>query len=241
MFKSLFLLALLLPTADTSPKAFITDRFGNPPQVETSPGNTIILSANGSVNGGDDSSVVWIVNPSSLNELAQNFWDRKLGPILVIPVPSTVTTDLITITQISILDNKSDIATLNIKCNHGPRPGPQPDPRPKPKPDPSPIPVNTKLHVCIIDSVRERTPDTALILNADKFWDKLVKEGNSYLVYEKSSNETLPDGRAVNTLNITKPRLIVYNKANNKTILETDLPKTLEDLVITLNLKSLGF
>lgn len=131
-----------LQVADDTPKAVITDMFGNPCPERAELSGVLFFSGGKAVHGGDPASVRWLVFPDSANERTQTFWDKERGPLIVVPIGDKDVT--ITVIQFVSKGDKGDIAKITVKCGKGDLPPPpKPDPTPEPIPHPDPLPVSS--------------------------------------------------------------------------------------------------
>lgn len=113
------------PVTPLTPKAEITDMFGQPLPNTYAAGSVLILSAAKAVHGDNDDSIIWSISPPSIDQRSQRFWDRKRGPLIVIPVGLSPPSE-ITVVQFVALGSSGNAATVTLKLSGVPPDDPTP-------------------------------------------------------------------------------------------------------------------
>lgn len=112
----------------------------------------------------------------------------------------------------------------------GPKPPPDPDPKPDPKPDPLPAKV-AHVEILIVEDVRNRTPDTAIVTNAIVGWSpKLDESGHDWKIYDIRTTEPRGKEAVAASAGRTLPVLVLRDFDTKKTLTVEPLPKSLSDL-----------
>lgn len=76
-------------------------------------------------------------------------------------------------------------------------PGPTPNPNPQPLPSPTPpIPVTNKVKISVVEDSKNRSPETASILNQFDIWEKIKSSGNDWRLYDGNADNPDPDPQA---------------------------------------------
>lgn len=105
----------------------------------------------------------------------------------------------------------------------GPQPPPDPDPIPDPEPNPTPKVKNVSL--AIVEDVMNRSPETAILMNAVVNWSEFIDSGNDWRAYDLTTGEA-KGIKAIDDLNGPSPGLVIYDKATGTMIHRGNLPTT---------------
>lgn len=118
--------------------------------------------------------------------------------------------------------------TLNV-MGHAPQPPPDPFEEDKDEPPP-PRPLAEHLTLALVEEVRERTPETTLIINAMAGWDEFHKAGHVYRIYDKDTGE--PKGRkAIEIIDsLELPAIVITDTDDGGVVHVGPLPKTMAEL-----------
>ena len=104
-----------------------------------------------------------------------------------------------------------------------PPPGPGPGPGPKP-----PDPVSDTVFIAIIEDVLNRTPDTAIVMNATAGWVDLTKNGSSFRAYHIETGEVNGKKAIQDAAGLSLPAMVVYDKPGGKVLRAIPLPLTFD-------------
>ena len=107
---------------------------------------------------------------------------------------------------------------------------PIPPPEPKP-PDPypkPPDPVSDTVFIAIVEDVLNRTPDTAIVMNATAGWVDLTKNGSSFRAYHIETGEANGKKAIQDAAGLGLPAMVVYDKPGGKVLRAIPLPLTFD-------------
>lgn len=106
----------------------------------------------------------------------------------------------------------------------GPRPGPEPEPEPRPQP------TSDKLFIAVVEDAQNRSPQTAICLNALVGWNDLKDRGHDWRIYDDQTTE--PKGKAAlkaaKDAGLAPPAMIVSDADTAKVLRVLPLPETIE-------------
>lgn len=113
-----------------------------------------------------------------------------------------------------------------------PIPPPEPEPGPKPEPDPGPMPAPTADNVLIevVEDTLNRTPDTAIVLNALAGWNELKDKGHDWRIYDKKTAETKGRQAVLDAGQTPLPAMIVRDLKTGKILRVLTLPVTIDSV-----------
>lgn len=108
--------------------------------------------------------------------------------------------------------------------------GPQPPPDPKPEPEPQPGPTASHVTIAVVEDALNRSPQTAICLNALAGWNKLKDAGHDWRLYdiktrEAAGKQALADATAANQ---ALPAIVVRDKDSGKLLRVAPLPATID-------------
>jgi len=107
-------------------------------------------------------------------------------------------------------------------------PIPPPNPKP-PDPDPKPPdPVSDTVFIAIVEDVLNRTPDTAIVMNATAGWVDLTKNGSSFRAYHIETGEVNGKKAIQDAAGLGLPAMVVYDKPGGKALRAIPLPLTFD-------------
>lgn len=195
-------------------------------------GQLIKLSAEKAVHAEAPSSLIWIVEPASIQ--VERFPD---GQALVLT--STLTPSTITVTQLVTKSDSIAWQRLRIVCGKGAQPPPIPD-----NPPPS---TQRPVRISLISDAMKAGSDEVIIRNATQFWNNIKLQGNDWIFYES----TTPEGKgkalidaaetflADNKMKEVPFPILVYEEISSEKILSViKLPASYE--AIEAELKKVG-
>jgi len=208
-----------------------------------------VLTSDKAVRGNGPLSLVWIVEPSSVQQ-----FQTSDGATLVITTGTSDST--LSIMQIVGLGDKVAWQRVLIKCGKGSGPPPGPNPPPDPPP-PDPVPVARNLFLAVVEDTLNRTEPTIKVMNAVGIWNSFRETGDDWRPFDVTTKETKgkkavldaikaslppPDNTALNDATIAKlkssgklPLLLVYDLDADKLLSVEKLPATVKDLTDTRN------
>lgn len=125
--------------------------------------------------------------------------------------------------EILVLPKGTEVIRQVVTVEDGTKPNPPPDP------EPDPTPTAKHLRLSIVEDSQNRSPDTAILLNALAGWNGLHDSGHEYRLYDIATKE--PSGiEAIGKLNGLAPAIIVQNKDTGAVVYKGALPVTFADL-----------
>ena len=106
--------------------------------------------------------------------------------------------------------------------------GPQPPPGPGPDPDPPPVVKAEHVRIAIVEDTLNRSPSTAIVLNALVGWKEFWNAGNVYRLYDQSTKE--PNGlKAIVDIGTTRlPAMVAYDSESGAVLEMRQLPLTFD-------------
>lgn len=119
--------------------------------------------------------------------------------------------------------------TLNV-MGVMPNPPPDPKPDPGPKPDPAPEPHSGKLLIEIVEDVMNRTPETAIVMNAMSEWNSLREKGHEWRAYHKETGEPNGIEALKEAESVGLPAMIIRDKETRNILRTIPLPKTIDSV-----------
>lgn len=129
--------------------------------------------------------------------------------LLIVPVGVSAETDVI-----------RQVLTVS---GGGPRPGPGPGPNP-------PEPTSDKLLISVLEDAQNRSPQTAICLNALAGWNALKDAGHDWRVYDDQTTE--PKGKAAleqaAEAGQALPAMVVTDADTGKVLRVLPLPETID-------------
>jgi len=119
--------------------------------------------------------------------------------------------------------------TLTV-MGQSPNPPPDPDPNPEPKPDHMPDPVSDKVLIEIVEDTLNRSPDTAIVLNAIASWNELKDKGHDWRIYDKKTGEPKGIQAVKDATGTPLPAMVVRDLKTGKVIRVLTLPHTMDSV-----------
>ncbi len=111
----------------------------------------------------------------------------------------------------------------------GSGPKPPPDPDPPPTPDP-PQPTAKHVRLAIVEDTLNRSPDTAILMNALVGWNAFLDAGNQWRQYDKSTSEPKGVQAKTDAGTITLPAMVLYDLDSGELLKAEPLSKTFAEL-----------
>lgn len=118
----------------------------------------------------------------------------------------------------------------------GPRPPPIPDVDPEPKPKPKPDDKTAKnVSLSIVEDTRNRSSDTATVLNELVGWTALIDAGNDWRLYDLTTSEPAGKIAVAAAREVDKPAIVIRDKDSGTIIEVIPLPKDRDELRKAIN------
>lgn len=95
--------------------------------------------------------------------------------------------------------------------------------------EPPPIPVTKHVSLAIVEDTMNRSPDTAMLMNALVAWTEFVDSGNDWRAYDLTTGEGRGK-KAITDLNGPAPGIVIYVKPGGQMIHRGDMPATFDGL-----------
>lgn len=203
-----------VPPIDSVPVASIvvSDSAGHAITDEVAYGQMIVVTSEKAVCGVGKNALIWSVKPQL--QTYQTPDARNL--ILTMPMSDAT----VEIMQIVAKGDVPAYQVVKIKCGKGSQP-PPPDPTPGPTP-----PTASKLFLSVVEDAPNRTPETAIVLNAMSMWNQFRVDGHDWRFFDLRSSETKGKKAIADALkaNIPPPALVVSDLDTGKVLTVVKLP-----------------
>jgi hypothetical protein len=189
--------------------------------LDSPQGSVSIISGAASVDGifagGDGKSETRVFDPSESTYLIQGLKPCKTE-LIMIPVG---------------VEERQDIERqiLTVSC---PRPPPDDDVIPDPDPKPTPTPKAKHVRLAIVEDTLNRSPDTAILMNALVGWNEFLDAGNEWRQYDKSTGEAKGVKAKADAGTIPLPAMVFYDLESGKLLKAAPLSKTFAELKTTI-------
>jgi hypothetical protein len=108
--------------------------------------------------------------------------------------------------------------------------GPRPPPDPEPDPNPNPQPKAETVSVAIVEDTMQRSPETAVLLNALVGWTEFVDAGNDWRLYDRTTGEAKGKEAIAELGPIKVPAIVIRDKTTRIVLHKGPIPATIGDL-----------
>ena len=116
----------------------------------------------------------------------------------------------------------------------GPRPPPDDGEDDKPIPPDPPQPVASHVRLVVVEDTLNRSPATAILLNALVGWTAFLDDGNEYRIYDKTSREDKGKQAVKDAGDIGLPAMVLYDKKTGAILKVGSLSPTVDELKATI-------
>ena len=142
------------------------------------------------------------------------------GEAEILMIPSGVTTE-------------SDIVRQQLTVM-GPRPPPDDGEDDKPIPPDPPQPVASHVRLVVVEDTLNRSPETAILLNALVGWTAFLDDGNEYRLYDQTTGETKGKQSVKDIGTTPMPAMVIYDKTSGAILKVGSLSPTIDELRTTI-------
>lgn len=134
----------------------------------------------------------------------------------------------IVVAPVDAVDDSQNVQQVLTVAGVGPRPPPEPEPMPKPRPEPTPEPESDSLLIQIIEDPLNRSPDTAIVLNAMAAWNDLKDKGHDWRIYSPRTTEQAGLDAMRDAQSTPFPAMVIRDKKSGKVLRSVPLPATFD-------------